>query len=351
MLYAGGDGVQAMEQGMSEQAVPLRKLVERILQTGGELPLAMLLEHLVPVRALRELARSLGLTPKGGFRLEKASARVLAPLLADLRDSKQLDQVLALLLPVSPTPVQEPEPDPAAAADSAALLALREAELGRLREELERAREGAARARDRETELVRRLQQAEQDSAVLKQRAAAERRPAKEDAGARSEGDRDLRRRLRELEDEREGFHAADEALRRQLAHNQSRLRELEELVGELEALVPKGRRKQKVVPPTVPDDRRFRLPHFLPSFYKSLDGKDRKAVERAFQAVLLFCTEGHAYPGLEVKQLGGQDTWSFRASLGLRVYFRQRDDGDIDLLELADREEQHTTLRRLKEK
>jgi hypothetical protein len=51
------------------------------------------------------------------------------------------------------------------------------------------------------------------------------------------------------------------------------------------------------------------------------------------------------------VKQLGGQDTWSFRASLGLRVYFRPVGDGDIELLELADREEQHTTLRRLKEK
>ena len=88
-----------------------------------------------------------------------------------------------------------------------------------------------------------------------------------------------------------------------------------------------------------------------LPSFYKSLVGKERKSVERAFQAILLFCTEGHAYPGLEVKQLGGQDTWSLRASLGLRVYFTQRPDGDIELLELADREDQHTTLRRLKER
>jgi hypothetical protein len=66
---------------------------------------------------------------------------------------------------------------------------------------------------------------------------------------------------------------------------------------------------------------------------------------------VLLFCTEGHAYPGLDVKQLGGQDTWSLRASLGLRVYFRQRDDGDVEFVEVADREEQNTTLRRLKER
>ena len=92
-------------------------------------------------------------------------------------------------------------------------------------------------------------------------------------------------------------------------------------------------------------------VPYFLPSFYKSLDGKDRRAVERAVQAILLFCTEGHSYPGLEVKQLGGQDTWSLRASLDLRVYFRPLPDGDVEVLELADREDQRTTLRRLKEK
>jgi hypothetical protein len=335
---------------MSEYSVPLRKLGERILAKGTDVPLAVLLEHLVPVGDLRELARKLGLTPKGGFRIERAPGRVLAPMMAELRDPKQLDQVLALLLP-GPVPVAEPGADPAAIADSAALGALREAELVRLRDELERSREGASRARDRESELMRRLEQTEQELTVWRKRSEVDRRPAPEDRVARTDADREMQRRMHELQDEREGFLAADEALRRQLAHNQSRLRELEETVAELEALLPKGRRRAKAPPPTVPDDRRFRLPHFLPSFYKSLDGKDRKSVERAFQAILLFCTEGHSYPGLEVKQLGGQDTWSFRASLGLRVYFRPMEDGDIDLIELADREEQNTTLRRLKEK
>lgn len=336
---------------MSEHAVPLRKLSERILAKGADLPLALLLEHLAPVRAQRELARKFGLSPKGGFRIERAPAHVLAPMLAELRDPKQLEEVLALLLPKTAA-VAEVDADAASAADSAALLALREAEAARLREELERAREGASRSRDREADLSRRLVRAEQDLTVWRKRSEVDRLPQKEeDRASRAEETRELQRRLRELEDEREGFLAADEALRRQLAHNQSRLRELEETVTELEALLPKGRRKAKAPPPVVSDDRRFRLPHFLPSFYKSLDGKDRKSIERAFQAILLFCTEGHSYPGLEVKQLGGQDTWSFRASLGLRVYFRPVGDGDIELLELADREEQHTTLRRLKEK
>jgi hypothetical protein len=64
-----------------------------------------------------------------------------------------------------------------------------------------------------------------------------------------------------------------------------------------------------------------------------------------------MFCTEGYAYPGLEVKQLGGQDMWSMRASLGLRIYFRPIGERDIEVLELGDREDQNTTLRRLKEK
>lgn len=336
---------------MSE-ALPLRRLAERVLANSGELPLALLLEHLAPVAGMRELARKFGLSPKGGFRIEKATAKVLAPLLAELRDAEQLDAVLGLLVAkarpaASPAPV---EPAAAAEAEAARLLPLRDAELVRVRDELERAREVGGRARERETELARRLQQAEQDLVVLRQQLATP-RTGRGEAAQGAEVSRELQKRVRDLEQEREGFQLADEALRRQLAHNQSRLRELEDEVAELVKLLPKGRRRKAPPPPPVAEERRFRLPWFLPSFYKSLVGKERKAVERACQAVLLFCTEGHAYPGLEVKQLGGQDTWSFRASLGLRVYFRPLDDGDIELLELADREEQHTTLRRLKEK
>ena len=92
-------------------------------------------------------------------------------------------------------------------------------------------------------------------------------------------------------------------------------------------------------------------MPHFTAAFYRSLEGKERRAIERAIQAVFLFCTEGPSYPGLEVKALEGHTLWSMRASLKLRVYFAMRSDGDIDVEALADREDQHTTLRRLKER
>jgi hypothetical protein len=341
---------------MTDSSTALRRLAERVLGKGADLPLGLLLEHLVPVARLRALARRFGLSPKGGFRIEKAPARVLAPLLAEVREPDRLDDVLQLLLPPDPQPKPAADRDDgqdadAAAAEASPMLALRETEPARLRDELERAREAGARARERDAEAGRRIEQLERDLAV--QRRDLERqRSIAERATPRGRGDTEaeLRRRVRDLEDEREGFVATDEALRRQLAVTQSRLRHAEQAVGELEELVPKGRRKQKQPPPPT-EERRFRLPWFLPSFYKSLVGKDRKAVERAFQAVLLFCTEGHSYPGLEVKQMGGQETWSLRASLGLRVYFRSLPDGDVEFLELADREDQHTTLRRLKER
>ena len=333
---------------MSESSLVLKKLVERALANGGDLPLSLLLELMVPVKRLRDLARKFGLSPKGGFRIEHAPARVLAPLLGELREPSQLDDVLSLLVPRAEAAPEQPA-DPQAGIDAQTRLSLRESEVASLRDELERAREGDARARERESDLLRRVEQAELDLTLLRRQL---------DGRQRSDGraeplrdDRELLRYVRELEIEREGFQDADAALRRQLAFNQSQLREAEATVTELEALVPKGKRRRKQPPPEpVADDRRFRLPHFLPSFYKSIEGKDRRSVERAIHAILLFCTEGHSYPGLEVKQLGGQDTWSLRASLGLRVYFRPLPDGDIELLELGDREDQQRTLRRLKE-
>jgi len=334
---------------MSHAALALKKLAERILAKGSDLPLAMLLELAVPVARLRDLARRQGLTPKGGYRIERAPATVLAPLLAEQRDPTQLDEVLGLLVPV---PVGRPAADDSAAtADTQALLALREAELVRLRVEVEHLRDVAAHQRERESDLARRLELAERDCAVLQGRLQRLAQPPAPKEGE-PRGDRELPRRLRELEDEREGFLAADTALRRQLAHNQTRLRELAQLEAELEPLVPKGRRRQKqAASEPEPAPAAVRVPYFAPSFYKSLVGKERRAIERAVHAVLRFCTEGYGYPGLEVKQMGGQDTWSLRASRGLRVYFRPRNDGDIEVLELADREDQHTTLRRLKER
>ena len=118
----------------------------------------------------------------------------------------------------------------------------------------------------------------------------------------------------------------------------------------ELEELVPPGKRKKKRMPPPPPPER-FAVPHFTPTFLKSLDGKDRRSIEQAYHAVFMFCTEGSRYPGLQVKSLEAIDLWSLRASRRLRVYFRRRVDGDVEILELLDREEQETMLRRYRER
>jgi hypothetical protein len=340
---------------MAPAPVALQKLRERALARNGDLPLALLLEHIVPVERLRELATDFGVTPNGGFRIERAPARILAPKLAEERDPERLERVLGALLE-PPTPADPPDragPVDAgpAAQEARALLALRDQEVRQLREELERAREGLVRARDRERDLERQATRAREELARA-QRAAAEAEQSRAPVAPDAAPDKALLHRLRALESEREGLLAADEAMRRQLARDRSRTRELEEEVAELESLIPASRRRKKnPLPPAPPEERRFVVPYLQPSFYKSLESKERRAVEQAWQALLLFCTEGHSYPGLEVKQLGGQDTWSLRASRGLRVYFRQRADGDVDVLELGDREDQHTTLRRLKEK
>ena len=333
----------------------VRKLSERALKERGTLPLALLLEVAVPLPKLRELTHELGLSPKG-FRVEKAPANALAVALAECKEPKDLDRVIALLLtPRVEKPVEREEADAPSVAEAAAATAaaqkFHEQQTQHLQEELEKARAQGQKVSDRESKLrqsfeaqAEDLQQLRAEVGRLRQRGASTPSPASGDA------DRELARRVHDLELELDARTAADDALRRQLAFERSRIRELESEVDELEALLPKGRKRKAPPPPPEPEKRVF-VPYFRPSFYKSLVGKDRKSIERAVQAVLLFCTEGHAYPGLEVKQLGGQDTWSMRASLGLRVYFVRREDGDIDVVELADREDQHTTLRRIKER
>ncbi len=340
--------------GSRSEDLRVRKLTERVLKERGTLPLPLLLEVIVPLPLLREVAAAVEVSPKG-FRIEKAPANVLAAALAEQKDPEALDKILAALL--EPHAQRRVESAAKAAtskdAGSPSVLAqasFHEQEAKRLQGELERAREALQRAMDRDSELRRQCELDADDLGRLRAENAKLREAATSPRPAAPPSDRELARKLHDLELELEARADADEAVRRQLASDRTRLRELETEVEELVALLPKGR-KRKAPPPPVESERRLQVPWFQPSFYKSLLGKDRRSVERAIQAVLLFCTEGHAYPGLEVKQLGGQDAWSMRASLGLRVYFRHRDDGGIDLLELADREDQHTTLRRLKER
>lgn len=335
---------------MSAGPVRIDKLVELAI-AGEELPLALLLEVLAPVKELRRLAKEYGLTPKGGFRIDKAPAHVLAPMLAALKDAKQLDAVVRALQPAVAESVPanraagrkaEAEPDPA--------LAEVTARAGKLAEELAKAQAAGDRQRTRESALRQRLEEAEGEIARLRsqlsERRADRLQPAKP---ARD----DLTARVHELEQDLEARDAADEALRRQVAADRRRIRELEIAKAELEALLPRGKRKPKAEPAavTAAPEKRIRLPYFRASFYKSLAVMDQRSVAQAFEAVWIYCTHGPSYPALQVKAIGGQETWSMRAALALRVYFKPREDGDIDVIEVANREDQPTMLRRLKDR
>ncbi|GDY01275.1 hypothetical protein LBMAG49_06040 [Planctomycetota bacterium] len=350
---------------MSRADIPgksLRRLVEQILANQGKLSLELLLEVLVPVRSLRSIARKHGLTPKGGFRLAKAPAHVLAPLLAELREPEALDEVVQALSASAigeqgpldldeevagkkhgsgPKP-SEPEITPA--------MRRKDEEAIQLRGDLESTREVVARATERERDLRQQMDAMQMQVQQLKGELDRARKPVPAPVPA-EDSVRELSQRVYELEQASTARDESDQASRLREAHDHNVMREQEAEISRIKSLIPKGQRRKMLAEPAPEPEHRVQLPHFLPSFYKSMEGKDRKSVERALIALLKFCTEGYAYPGLEVKQLHAQEMWSMRASLGLRIYFRRREDLDIDVIELVDREGQNTALRRLKER
>lgn len=335
---------------MSGPSTAVQGLLRAVLEQEGKLPLERLVQELLPVGTLRDLARKHGLSPKG-YRIEKAPASRLAKLLIDVRNPKMVTEVLELILAQREAGAAPAADDSGRVEELEALLRLREGELRAARQDIDKLRSQAAQQRVRESELATKCAQAEARAIAARAEADQLKRQQSAPVPGASGLDRDELRRLHELEREVEELALAEEGHRRHAAERQARIRELEGQVADLESRVPKGRKppKEKVEAPLLADT--FRLPRFTPAFYKSLEGKERRHVEQAFQAALLFCTEGPSYPGLEVKQIEGQELWSLRASLKLRVYFELLEERCVEFIALADREDQHTMLRRLKER
>lgn len=345
---------------MSDARLDAAAIASEVLQQGGALRLTYLLERGVDVATLRELARSHDVAIKG-YRIDRAPAAKIAPALAKL-EGDALDEVCAAVLAaLSSKPAQKKGGSAKGGANKVAKSdhvtrathdrTLRE--LASAQAKLERAEAQLARQRTQVDELQQQLL-ADRESAARgrsRERALNQEVQALRADKPVTAASSDLSHQIHDLERDLETLGEAEAGLRRLLALRETRLREAEAQIAELEELVPKGRRRKRRPPPSDDDSKRLRVPYFTESFYRSLDGKDRQNVDRAIRAVFVLCTEGPAYPGLEVKQIEGQDLWSFRASLKLRVYFRMRDSGDVDILELADREDQNTALRRLKER
>ncbi len=333
------------------EPIDIDPLVGEALKQGGKLSFATLVAHFVSLEAIREVARKHGLTPKGGFRIERAPARILAPLIAESKDAEVVrDAWRAVVAAIAPSHPETAKADEGALAGLESVLRLKEQELDQLRVTLESKDDQATRQREKETELSRKLQLEIEKGARQYSEIEDLQRQAAVTPGS-DVGSSDQRRVIHELERDLETLGEAESGLRRLLALRAARISDLEAEVTDLETKVPKSRRRKAPKPEAPPLSDGFRLPHFTPAFDKSLEGKDRRSVEKAIQSSLLFCTEGPSYPGLEVKQMEGQELWSLRASLKLRVYFQIREDGDVDFLALADREDQNTLLRRFKER
>lgn len=331
------------------------RLREEALGAGGKVSLSTLIESLVPVAELRQLAREHGLSPKGGFRLEKAPARVLAPLLSEPDAPKVVEEVCALLAThmthgIAGESRRAAENAGDSVPDLAPVLKLKGQDLAQARVELEKSRGVAQVLRDRVDELTRQVDQDGQQLTRLNKEIEILREQVDQFERAQPVAHRDQSNRIQSLEKELEEQNQIELQQRIRIAEQAATLRDREERLAELEELVPKGRRrKAKKEPPPLPE--RFIVPHFSAGFLKSLAGKDRRAVEHGYRAVFLYCTEGSRHPGLKAKSLDPTAVWSLRASRKLRVYFRPRADGDIDVLELLDRQEQETALRRYREK
>ncbi len=327
-------------------------LAREVLAHASAARLSFLLERGVPVAALRDFARKHDLTIKG-YRIDRAPAVKLAPAIAK-STGDQLEEACQLWIDSAVAAVDKSAaapPAPASDTVSKAAHRLLERRLADAEKKVAKSEERIEKERARVDEMRQKRQAEVENQARLK---AEIRELQKELKRARQGADRkptDQSRQIHELERDLEALGEAEEGLRRLLALRDTRLRDAEGQIAELEELVPKGRRRKK--PRLVVDAprERFRVPYFTEAYYKTLVNKERVSVEKAMQAVFQFCVEGPAYPGLEVKQIEGQDLWSLRASLKLRVYFRMRADGDVDVLALADREDQRTTLRRLKER
>ncbi len=326
------------------------ELSAQALKGGGAVPLATLLVSLVPVAALREVAARFGVAPKG-FRVERASAPALAKLLTTSDDVEQLDAVCAALVAHLGGAAKKQHKPPATerVEQHERALAHKQAEIDRLQREVERARTTAARHREREAELQRDLDHERATGA----RRRAELQALRESAAPNpnNSGDDDVHHRLHEALRDLGTLEEAEQDQRRRAAAQAARIRTLEQEVEKLHAALPKGRRKKEPPPPPPPVPDTFRLPVLAPSFYKSLEGKDRRAIAQAVHAVLLFCVEGPSYPGLEVKRLEASALWSLRAARKLRVLFKLHDQGTAEFVELVDREEQYTTLRRRRDR
>ena len=131
------------------------------------------------------------------------------------------------------------------------------------------------------------------------------------------------------------------------------RERELEGMVHDLEALLPRGQKerwrlKKRSLEPL--PAAQVLLPRFTEAFLRSLEHLNSADVRRVYIAIAQMILMGQDYPGLHAKNLKGMGgLLSVRAGMHLRLYFLREGD-NVDFLHAGSREEQPTYFKKLKE-
>ena len=336
-----------------------------ILESSKGASLAEWLTAMLDLETMRRIAIDKGLTAKG-FRVEKASVQRLAPLLAkEAAKNVGLREELARALKdvcegssAEATPPSSPSPDPGLAERKALELRLRKALKKSQREALsaKKARESrekslaklSAQARV-EAELRREVQ------ALTKDCEATQKRLAEMEA-SRSAGDRksdeELERERAQLMERIQELEEFDRAHRISEAEHLSRIRELESVVQELDALLPRGKRERlKQFQRSQVEQRSAPglIPVYSRDFLDALDRISEADQHRIHTALAQIVLGGLNQPGHRVKSLKGRgELLSLRAGIHYRVYFTRTGD-KIHLHHVGTREEQDTFLRKWK--
>ena len=337
---------------------------ELILADKGVIPLSRLLAVLLSVEELRKLASSHGLKLKGGFRVQKAQSGKLAELLGEtalsndrLRD--ELANELAKAAPTSSRSSKDPDASQLELERTRAKLESLTLKSEKAEQKLMRERGSAKKARKSLAAVLEKQQDSQKElDAVRAECRQLQRRldrqsdelsalEAKGHVGRQEGLDRaSLLRRQTLLE-------AKDAKSRKKIAILSSRERELEGMVHDLEALLPRGQKerwrlKKRSLEPL--PAAQVLLPRFTEAFLRSLEHLNSADVRRVYIAIAQMILMGQDYPGLHAKNLKGMGgLLSVRAGMHLRLYFLREGD-NVDFLHAGSREEQPTYFKKLKE-
>jgi hypothetical protein len=214
------------------------------------------------------------------------------------------------------------------------------ADLEAARVQLGEERAHGARKDERLSRLKKELEQAQADL-----RAAREAKAALE-----ADLDRDTRALLRRSESEAENRRREVEALQRKLEEARRREAEAAAQRKDVEA-VPESSAPAPPEAPAASEEPAspFQVPEFTPEFYESIEAWDERILKSTFEKVLLLANN-FAHPSLDAKPMqGAAGLYRIKIGTDVRLLYRRKPGGGIEILSLIDRENLDRYVRQYK--